>query len=273
MTSRRALHLTLWAIAVLAMIAGSFASRPTIAQESSADSGRRAVIRFLTDTDYPPFHYVDQDGTLTGFNVEIARAICRELEATCDVQAKEWGELLGALKRGEANAVIASMAASPKLLRDFDVTDPYYYTPARFAAKSSLALQEVTPETIEGKRVAVVRGSAHEAFLRAFFTRTGIVAFDNPERARDALITGETDLLFDDAISLSFWLLGTSSKACCDFKGGAFLEPMFFGEGVGVVINKNQPDLKRQINAALQRLKASGRYDEITSKSFPLKTN
>jgi len=255
------------------MIAGSFASRPTIAQESSADSGRRAVIRFLTDTDYPPFHYVDQDGTLTGFNVEIARAICRELEATCDVQAKEWGELLGALKRGEANAVIASMAASPKLLRDFDVTDPYYYTPARFAAKSSLALQEVTPETIEGKRVAVVRGSAHEAFLRAFFTRTGIVAFDNPERARDALITGETDLLFDDAISLSFWLLGTSSKACCDFKGGAFLEPMFFGEGVGVVINKNQPDLKRQINAALQRLKASGRYDEITSKSFPLKTN
>ena len=263
-----------WIVSLVSL--ATLGGGPAPAQSAAGEGGaapRRAVLRFLTDSDYPPFHYFDQDGTLTGFNVELARAICRELEATCDVRNRPWAELLPALKRGEADAVIASLAVTPRLIRDFDVSDRYYHTPARFAGKTSLTLTDVTPETIEGRRIAVAKGTAHEAYLRAFFARSAVVAYDSTELARDALVTGNADLIFDDGISLSFWLLGTGSKACCAFKGGNFFEPKFFGDGIAITINKGQTDLKAQINAALRRLRESGRYDEVAGKSFPLRSN
>ncbi|MEQ1649313.1 MAG: transporter substrate-binding domain-containing protein [Hyphomicrobiaceae bacterium] len=260
--------------AFVAVLLTALAAAPALAQANDgAAASKRAVLRFLTDSDYPPFHYFDQDGTLTGFNVEMARAICREMETTCDIRNRPWAELLPALKKGDADAVIASFAVTPRLIKDFDVTDRYYHTPARFAGKTALALADVTPETIEGRRIAVTKGTAHEAYLRAFFTRSAVVGFDSVELARDALITGAADLIFDDGISLSFWLLGTGSKACCAFKGGNFFEPRFFGDGVAITLNQGQADLKAQINAALKRLRESGRYDEVAGKSFPLRSN
>ena len=234
---------------------------------------RRAALRFLTDSDYPPFNYIDQDGQLAGFNVEMARAICLELAAACDVQTRPWGDLLVDLKRGEADAVIASHAITPGLLTKFDVTERYYQLPGRFAGKTGRAVADVTPGGLDGYKIAVARGTAHEAYLRAMFTLSAVLPFDNPELARDAVIAGRADLLFDDGIGLAFWLLGTASKACCEFKGGPFFEPRYFGDGVGVIINRNDPELKAQLNAALKRLRETGREEELISRSFPLRGN
>ncbi len=234
---------------------------------------RRAALRFLTDSDYPPFNYVDQDGQLAGFNVEMARAICLELAAACDIQARPWGDLLGALKRGEADAVIASHAVTPRLLADFDVTERYYQMPARFAGKLGRSFPDVSPAGLDGLKIAVAKGTAHEAYLRALFTLSAIRAYDNPELARDAVISGTDDLLFDDGIGLAFWLLGTASKACCEFKGGPFFEPRYFGDGVGIAINRSDPDLKAQLNSAIKRLRDTGRQEELVSRSFPLRGN
>ena len=52
---------------------------------------KRVAIRFLTDSDYPPFNYFDEDNVLTGFNVDVARAICLELAAACDIQVRALG--------------------------------------------------------------------------------------------------------------------------------------------------------------------------------------
>ena len=51
---------------------------------------RRVVIRFLTDSDFPPFNFYDEDGVLVGFNVDLARAICLELGTSCDIKARPW---------------------------------------------------------------------------------------------------------------------------------------------------------------------------------------
>ncbi len=237
------------------------------------DVVRRAALRFLTDSDYPPFNYLDQEGQLSGFNVEVARAVCVELAAACDVQTRPWADLLLALKRGEADAVIASHAVTPRLLSEFDVSERYYQSPARFAGKTIRAFADVSPAGLDGFKIAVTKGTAHEAYLRALFTLSAIQAYDNPELARDAVIGGTADLLFDDGIGLSFWLLGTASKACCDFKGGPFFEPRYFGDGVGITLNKNDPALKAQLNAALKRLRENGRQEELISRSFPLRGN
>jgi polar amino acid transport system substrate-binding protein len=252
------------------------AQAPTIAPPA-AEPGepqqipRRVAIRFLTDSDYPPFNYYDEDNVLTGFNVDIARAVCLELAAACDIQVRPWAELLTALRRGEADAVIASHAVSASALRMVDFTDRYYHTPARFAGKRNAGRLDATPEGLEGKKIAVTKGSAHEAYLRTFFRDSPIRVFDTPELARDALIGGAADLLFDDGISLAFWLNGTASKACCEFKGGPFGEPKYFGDGVAFAVSREDPQLKGLINAALRRMRESGRYEELVLRYFPLR--
>lgn len=232
---------------------------------------RRVAIRFLTDSDFPPFNYFDEDNVLTGFNVDVARAICLELDAACDIQVRPWAALLPALAKGEAEAVIASHSATPNALRVADFTDRYYFTPARFAGKRAMAKLDATPEGLEGMRIAVAKGTAHEAYLRAFFRDSTIRLFESVELARDALTTGAADLLFDDGISLAFWLNGTASRACCEYKGGPFAEPKYFGDGIGIAIKRDDAQLKAMINSALKRMRESGRYEELLLRYFPLR--
>jgi len=244
---------------------------PAAGKSEAQPIPRRVAIRFLTEADYPPFNYYDEDNILTGFNVDMARAICLELAAACDIQVRPWSELIPALQRHEADAVIASHAASASLLKAVDFTDRYYYTPARFAGKRSTDSLDVTPEGLEGKKIAVTKGTAHEAYLRTFFRDSAIRTYATQQLARDALIGDEVDLLFEDGISLVFWLNGTASKACCEFKGGPFAEPKYFGDGVGIAVNRTDGQLKKLINAALKRLRETGRYQELLLRYFPLR--
>jgi polar amino acid transport system substrate-binding protein len=268
-------------LSVVMLLAACGLSTPLTAQVAQAPGAglptqsqevpRRVVIRFLTESDFPPFNYLDEDGVLTGFNVDIARAICLELNAACDIQVRPWGELFALLRKGEADAVIASHAVSTSALRQVDFTEPYYYTPGRFAGQHGGAQLAVTPEGLDGKKIAVAKGTAHEAYLRVFFRDSTIQTFDNIELARDALVTGTVDFLFDDGLSLVFWLNGTASKACCEFKGGPFVEPKYFGDGIGIAVAKNDPELKSLLNAALKRLRENGRQEELLLRYFPLR--
>jgi polar amino acid transport system substrate-binding protein len=249
----------------------SFAQAPADETEAADRLPRRVAIRFVTESDFPPFNYFDEDNVLTGFNVDIARAVCLEINAACDIQVRPWAELLPALRKGEADAVIASHTASPGILKLVDFSEPYYFTPGRFAAKRGLAAAEVTPEGLEGKRIAVARRTAHEAYLRAFFRDSSVRTYETVELARDALVTGGVDLLFDDGISLAFWLNGTASKACCEFRGGPFGEAKYFGDGIGIAVSRDDPQLKAMIDTGLRRMRQSGRYEELLLRYFPLR--
>jgi polar amino acid transport system substrate-binding protein len=241
-----------------------------VAPEGADGLPRRVALRFLTDNDYPPFNYLDADGVLTGFNIDLARALCLELSAACDIKTRPWNEMLLAVKKGEADAVIASHAVTPRLVAELGVTDRYYHTPGRFAGKRGVAYG-ATPEGLDGKRIGVAKGTAHEAYVRQFFTLSPVQTFETVELARDALVTGAVDVLFDDGISLVFWLNGTASKACCEFKGGAYFEPKYFGDGVGIIVGKDDLQLKALFNAALKKVRDNGRYEELVLKYFPLR--
>lgn len=236
-----------------------------------ADMPRRVVIRFLTDNDFPPFNFHDEDNTLTGFNVDLAQAICLELGAVCDVQERAWPELLSALGKGQADAVIAGHTVNPVSIGQADFTDSYMFTPGRFASKRGdvQASAAIGPSQLAGKRVGVARKTAHEAYLRTFFLDSRIVPFETAELARDALLTGGVDLIFDDGIGLSLWLNGTLSRQCCEFVGGPFFEARFFGEGIAIAIAKGDRQLKSLLNRALRQVQASGRLEELLAKYFP----
>jgi polar amino acid transport system substrate-binding protein len=245
-----------------------FAQAPDTEAKANPEP-KRVAIRFLTNNDFPPFNYLDEDNVLTGFNIDVARAVCLELNAACDIQVRPWDQLVQALVRGEADALIASHVASPNMLKVVDFTDRYYFTPARFAGRRAASRLDMTPDNLEGKKIAVAKGTAHEAYLRAFFRDSSIQVFETVELARDALVVGQVEYLFDDGISLAFWLNGTASKACCEFKGGPFAEPKYFGDGIGIAIKREDAQLKALINGALKRMRESGRYEELLLRYFP----
>ncbi len=267
--------------ALAAVVAFVLASTHAIAQQPETEPAtgqaapaadpatRRVVIRFLTEGDFPPFNYLDEDGVLTGFNVDLARAVCAELSAACDIKVRPWDELFLGLKRGEADAVIAGHAVTDKALAEIGFTDRYFHTPGRFAAKTTSPQLSIDPDGLDGARVGVVKGSPHEAYLKAFFRDSRIETFENAELAREALQQGKVSLIFDDGLSLAFWINGTLSRQCCELRGGAYLEPKYFGDGLAIAVGKEDTQIRMLINGALHKIRRSGRFEELLTRYFP----
>jgi len=227
-------------------------------------------LKFLTEDDYPPFNFTSSDGSLAGFNIDLSRAICEELKVTCTVQARRWDTLIDSLNDGHGDALIASIKISAETRDKLDFTAPYYKTPARFVVTITSPLADVSPEGLAGKTIGVEAQSAHEAYLRTFFPKAIVKPFDTPAALKTALKKGEIDALFGDAVTLSFWLNGTDAQACCAFRGGAFTESRFFGEGVGIAVKKGNITLRRALDYALASLAEKGVYTDLYLKYFPV---
>jgi polar amino acid transport system substrate-binding protein len=234
------------------------------------DLSRLQNIRFLTDLDYPPFDYAGPDGNPAGFNVDLARLLCDEIKVTCTIQARPFQTLLDALGANLGDAVIASIAANAETRKRVDFTDPYYRTPARFVARSDNQIADVLPELVAGKKIAVVAGTAHEAYLKQMFTQADVRSYPNPAAARAALKNKEVDLLFGDGTALAFWLNGTDSAGCCAFRGGPFLDSRFFGEGIGIAVKHGNDVLRQALNWALFRQWEKGSFTDLWLRYFPI---
>ncbi len=271
--ARRAL-VTLAALALLTFTAPppiAVAQAPTATSPAAETERiqRRQTLRFLTTNDFPPFNYTDEDGVLTGFHVDLARAICLELNVQCDVLPRQWEELLPALASRQGDAVIAAQMVSARAMATVDFTERYFFTPGRFVARRADSEIEVTPGGLSSRRVGVAKGTTHEAYLQAFFPDSAIQSFETQELARDALMSSKVDLVFDDGISLGLWINGEASKACCELKGGPYLEPKYFGDGIAIALAKNDWQLRGDLNGALRKLRASGRFEELVLRYFP----
>ena len=227
-------------------------------------------IRFITDSDYPPFHYYDEVGALTGFNVDLAKAICEVLEVQCDIEPTNWSDLIPTLERGEADAAIASIRITAEALKEADFSSRYYATPARFAARKDSDLRDIRPETVRGLKIGVQKGTGHEAYLKRFFRDGAVAAFDSAEVAQKALKDGAIDLIFGDGVGLTFWLNGADSEGCCEFRGGPYLDAKFFGEGVGIAVKKGNREMAEILTYGLEQVHASGRYEELFLRYFPM---
>jgi polar amino acid transport system substrate-binding protein len=232
------------------------------------DLARLTVIRFLTETDYPPFNFTGPDGNPAGFNVDLARMICEEIKVACTIQMRRFETLVDAINGNRGDAIIASLAVTPQLRAKLDFSDPYYRAPARFVSRRDAVMAEVRPEYLEGKKVGAIAGSAHEAYLKTLFTDAQLVSFPNDDALRLALRRGEVDFIFGDAISLAFWINGIDSGDCCAFSGGPFTESRYFGEGVGIGVKRGNDLLRQALNWAMFRLWEKGRYTDLWLRYF-----
>ena len=226
-------------------------------------------IRFLTTADFPPFNFADQGERLSGFHVDLVREICAVLsmEARCQIQALPFDELDAALAAGQAEAVIAGVAVTAKRRADHAFSRPYMLLPARFAVRRGLAGAGSAPPP--GSRVGVVAGSAHEAMFRAYFPQETPLGFDSQSLLLEGLSTGKVDAVFADALRLSFWTAGAASENCCALLPGAYVSERFLGEGLAIMVRRDDEALAGAFDHALAELSTNGRLEEIYLRYFP----
>ncbi len=227
-------------------------------------------IRFVTTEDYPPFSFRGGDGRPTGFNVDVARAICTELAIRCTLEILPFDQLVEALESGKADAAIAGIAISAASRELIDFSDRYFRSPARFVSRRGDVGLKVTPDALASKSVGVVADTAHEAYLSDFFNEIAIRRFPDADAARAALQKGEVDLVFGDGVQLALWLNGTASANCCAFVGGPFTESLYFGEGMGIAVKRGNDALRQSLNYALAQLWEEGVYTDLYLRWFPI---
>jgi polar amino acid transport system substrate-binding protein len=231
----------------------------------------RTVLRLLTSADYPPFNYYDEEGNLAGFHIDLANAICREMAVRCDIRVNQWDNLLTAFNSSDYDAIIAGHAINAKNLRKLDFTNPYMRMPARFAILKRRPQPEPTPKRLEGKTVGVIKATSHKAYLQSYFKGAKLVTFNTQRDATSALQRGEIDYLFGDAIQIMFWLNGSLSQQCCQFRGDSYWDANYFGEGLAIAISKGDMRLRIELNDAIRELRRTGQFEELMLRYFPLK--
>jgi len=224
-------------------------------------------IQFLATDDFPPFSFRDADGRLTGFNIDLARAMCQELGTACSLRIKTFDALLPALEEEEGDAVIAGLSPNPELLNKVRFSDTYLRLPARFAVREQSDFDEARSA---GKLISVAMGSKHETFVKRFFPTAIAVSLETAEIARKTLEDGEVDAHFGDGMSLSFWMNGNRSPGCCRFEGGPWLEPGYFDQGLSIAVRAGDTIRLDLINYALRRLHERGTFEELYLRYFPV---
>lgn len=229
-------------------------------------------LRFLTTTDFPPFNFLDGAGRLSGFHVDLARAICAELGIAekCQIQALPWAELEDALGKGEGEAIIAGIATTPESRSKYAFSRSYLQFPARFIMLKTQALTEPMFDRLRGKRVGVIAGSAHERMLRDYFGDVQIVPFAKPEELYGKLKAGKIDAAFGDGMRFAFWLGGSDAAGCCRFAGGPYLAPEYLGSGMAIATRADDPALAAAFDYALQEISVKGTFAEFYLRYFPV---
>lgn len=230
---------------------------------------RQNVLRFLTTDDNPPFNFVSPDGALSGFNVDLARALCQQLKAACTIQARRPDLVVEALTSGGGDALIPAPQGRPEA--GLALSLPYLPRAARFAiARSAPPLAEATVATLANRTVGVVADSPHARFLARFFPAVRPQTFPSLTTLLDAFAKTSIDLVFADTADLAFWLNGVAAGDCCMFVPGYFVDPSLFGAGYTIATRAADDDLRRSIDTALTQLDSRGALTEIYLRYFPI---
>ena len=235
-----------------------------VAGSASADMMK---VRIGTEGAYPPFNYIDTDGKLQGFDVDIANALCSAAKYDCEFVVQDWDGIIPGLIAKKYDAIIASMSITEERKQKVDFTDKYYNTPAKFIAKEGMNF-DISPEGLKGKSVGVQRATIHENFLRDNFPGMDIRVYATQDEANADLVSGRVDLVMADSVALLEGFLKTDQGKGFEFVGPDYNDPKWHGDGAGIAVRKGEDDLRMGLNKAIAQIRKDGTYKKINDKYF-----
>lgn len=227
-----------------------------------AGSAQAQDLRIAFDVPYEPFEYKDENGNLTGFEVELAEAMCEEMKANCEFVIQAWDGMIPGLLARKFDLIMSSMSITPERAERVLFSEPYYNTPGGWFARTDFNTDVTDMDAMKGKVVGVQRGTTMDTYVTE--NMGGIVTIKRYTTADDMVLDLEgqrLDVVFVDYPVGEQTILGKEG-----FKEVG--EPVKLGEGVGVAMRKRDTKLAEQVNAALRTLKEDGTYDTIMKKYF-----
>jgi polar amino acid transport system substrate-binding protein len=217
---------------------------------------------------YPPFYSADASGNWGGWEVEIVHAICAEAKLDCVLTPIPWDGLIPALTTGKIDAIMNSMSITEERKQTIDFSDKYYNTPASIAGAKGQQFG-ATPADMKGKIIGVQASTIHAVYAKKHFTEAAeIKEYQTQDEANQDLAAGRIDATQADTIAIDAFLKSDQGKACCDLKGDVAADLEVLGPGIGAGLRKGDTELKDKINAAIQAIRANGKYQEISKKYF-----
>jgi polar amino acid transport system substrate-binding protein len=236
-----------------------------------AASQQPRSIRIATEGAFPPFNYLDDKNEPHGFEIDLAKALCEAMAARCSLVLHEWEGIIKGLLAKEYDAIMASLAISPKRRERIAFSKRYYLIPPAFIGARASDLRAVTPAALTGKVIGTTEGSQHAAYLQAHYKSAEIKLYGKLDEANLDLMAGRVELVLGDKLAL--WRFVKSREgSCCRFIGDPPVDVAFYGEGVGVGLRKEDRELKAMFDRAIDRVMTDGTYDRIQAKYFEFST-
>lgn len=216
-------------------------------------------LRIATEGAYPPFNEKNAAGELVGFDVDIANALCAEMQRTCEIVAQDWDGIIPGLVNNKYDAIVASMSITEDRLKSIDFTDPYYSNYIALVAKngSGFSMEDVSTKPIGAQRSTVASEWAEDKAG----SRGDVKLYDTQTAAYSDLESGRIDALVSDFLPANDWL-----KSNPDF--GLVGGKIDIDDKIGIGLRQGEDDLKDAFNKALAAIRENGVYAEISDKYF-----
>ena len=206
-------------------------------------------VRFATEAPFPPYTYLAPDGTITGFDRDVADEACLRARLVCEWQAVQFDRLIPGVMSGEFDVVLGGLAVTPERMRLVDFTLPYADT----SDVDLLFGHEGAPPP-DAARVGVQSGTIQEHHAKARGWQ--VFSFGTPAEVIGALQGGAVDLAF-----------GSFDNEVADLPG---LLPLYEEDvpdlGTAMALCKGNTALLGPLNAALQSMFDDGTIDEFTAR-------
>jgi lysine/arginine/ornithine transport system substrate-binding protein len=248
---------TLSSLLAAAVIAAVTVSTPGFAKDAN-------VLRLGIDPTYPPMDVKMPDGTVTGFDVDLANEICRRIAMHCQWVEMEFSGMIPALQARKIDAIISSMAITEKRMQQIAFSTKLFQFKSRLIAKTGAPVT-VSAEGLRGKRIGVQSGTQFDAQKNWQSGGVEVVAYQSQEGVFEDLTAGRLDAALLGSVEADNGFLKTPRGKGFGFVGG----PLEMGDhGTGIGLRKDDVALKASIDSAIAGMRADGTYQKIAHKYF-----
>lgn len=220
------------------------------------------TLRIGSEGAYPPFNQIDQNGKLIGFDIDIARALCEEMQVECEFVTQDWDGIIPGLLARKYDAIVASMSITEERKKAVAFTDKYWSNKLRFVARKG---SDFDPEKLDGATVGAQRATISASYLEDNLAdKVDIKLYDTQENAYLDLATGRTDAVLADMLVSYDWLKSEEGQGF-EFVG----EALKLDDEIGIAVRKEDKELVERLNDAIAAIRANGTYAEINARYFP----
>ncbi len=239
---------------------------PAVAAATLA-AGPALAISICVEGAYPPFSETAPDGSIVGFDIDIANALCDEMGEDCRLVRTDWDGIIPALLEGHCDAIIASMSITPERRQVVDFTKKYYHTPAMLVGPEDADFDD-SPEGLAGKVVGVQRGTIHQDYMERNYPDTRLTLYASQDEAYLDLVSGRLDAVMADSIAITEGFLNTPQGENFTQIGDTHYDPEVHGEGAGIAVRQEDTELRDRLSDAIRAIREDSTYDEIAERYF-----